>query len=263
MSDSLEAMLAAPPAPPSHRLAYGSAAEQFVDVYLPEPSAEAAPLVVAIHGGFWRAQYDSSHLSHACAALAADGFVVASVEYRRIGQDGGGYPGTLHDVAAALARLQSEQARFGFDPRRILACGHSAGGQLAQWLAARRPLEGELVIRGVVALAPVSDLVRGHALGLGRGVIETFLGGAPEQVPPAYLEASPAAHLPLGVRQIVVHGELDQEVPLALSVDYVHRARELGDDVRLLTLLGADHYCVVNPRSNEWRQVVQALQELA
>ena len=264
---SLDALLAAPPVPPEHRLAYGTAPSQYVDLYVPaqRPVSGLHPTVVAFHGGFWRAEYDGAHFSHACAALAREGFAVASVEYRRIGQNGG-FQGTLDDAAAALALVHGMADRFALDRARVLALGHSAGGQLALWLAARRPvaaLDAEAQqMAGVVALAPVADLVRGQALGLGAGVIETFLGGTPEDAAAAYVAASPAALLPLGVRQVVIHGEHDDVVPVALVEQYVHRARELGDDARLEILPGADHYCVIDPRSAQWATVVAALRGL-
>lgn len=261
-------MLAAPPRPATERIAYGEAPEQFVDLYLPAhpPRAERHPLVVAIHGGFWRAQYDLAHLSHACASLAAAGIAVASLEYRRVGQPGGGYPGTLRDAAAALELVRSVADAHRLDTTRVVLTGHSAGGQLALWLGAQRAVERPvghepMRIASIVALAPLSDLVRGHAAQLGAGAIDAFLGGSPEQVAAAYVDASPAAHLPLGVRQVLIHGEHDDMVPIALTEEYVHRARALGDAVELVTLPGADHYCVVNPHSAEWPVVMHHLRE--
>lgn len=262
MSESLEAMLAAPPVRASRRLPYGAHAEQFVDLYLPSERALRHPVVIAIHGGFWRSRYDLAHLSHACAALAAEGFAVASLEYRRIGHEGGGYPGTLHDAAAGVALVQAVQDRFSLDSSRMVTLGHSAGGQLALWLAERSVGADGPPIAGVVALAPVSDLVAGHALGLGGGVIESFMGAGPEAAAAAYAVASPAARLPLGVRQVLLHGENDEEVPLSLSRGYVQHARDRGDDVQLVVLPGGDHYCVIDPRSKEWSQVVAHVREM-
>lgn len=257
-------MLAAPPRPATHRVPYGAAPEQFVDLYLPEhpPRGERYPLTVAIHGGFWRAQYDLAHLSHACAALAAAGTAVASLEYRRVGQDGGGYPGTLHDVDAAWDLVRSLADAHRLNTRRVVIVGHSAGGQLALRLGARLAA-GHLPmqIACVVALAPLADLARGHAAGLGAGAIDTFLGGSPDTAAAAFVDASPAAHLPLGVPQVVIHGELDDVVPVSLSEEYVHRARSLGDSVELVVLPGADHYCLVNPHSADWLVVRRYLQE--
>jgi acetyl esterase/lipase len=265
---ALEAMMATPPVPATHRIAYGEAPEQFVDLYLPPhpPAGERHPLIVAIHGGFWRAMYDLAHLSHACAALAATGVAVASLEYRRVGQ-GGGYPGTLQDATAGLDLVRSVADTHRLDTTRVILTGHSAGGQLAMWLGARRPIEGPvgyepMQIAGIVGLAPLSDLVRGQAEQLGEGAIDTFLGGSPETAAAAYVEASPAAHLPLGVRQVIIHGEADDVVPVSLSEHYVHDARASGDSIELVVLPGADHFCVVNPFAAEWPVVVQHLRAL-
>lgn len=256
MEETLEAMLAAPPVPATHRLVYGDSPQQFVDLYLPEGPGPH-PLLVAIHGGFWRALYDLGHLSHACAALASMGFAVASLEYRRCGQPGGGYPGTMDDVSAALALLAT---RTDLDLTRVALLGHSAGGQLALCAAKHGP--PSMQIAGVIGLAPLSDLVHAFALDLGQGAIGSFCGGSPEEVPAAYAAASPAARLPLGVRQIVVQGELDDIVPLALAVPYCAQAKQAGDDVLLDVLPGADHFSVIHPRSKEFGRVAEHVRTL-
>lgn len=246
-------LLERPPAHADRRLVYGDAPEQIVDWFEHQPSPRT--LVLAIHGGFWRAAYDNRHLSHAARAWAR-GRTVASLEYRRSGQPGGGYPGTLDDVVLAARTA----VRACPSATRVVLIGHSAGGQLALWLAAERERWCESVqIAGVVALAPVADLLHGHALGLGGGAIEAFMGAPPNA---SYAHASPAARLPLGVRQIVIHGERDDQVPLAASVRYVEAARAAGDHVDLWTLPGADHYCIVHPDAEEFLRVQQALEVL-
>jgi acetyl esterase/lipase len=268
MSDLLD--LPVPKA--DHRVAYGALPQQFGDLFLPK-GAGPHPLVLALHGGFWRAQYDLAHLGHLCAALAHAGFAVWSVEYRRIGQEGvgggGGYPGTLQDVSLAADFLPQLRRRFPALGQRTVSLGHSAGGQLALWLAGRHHapeasgVHGTpLGLAGVVALAPVSDLAEASRLDLGRGVVRDFLGGAPEAQPERYAAASPSRLLPLGAPQIVVHGTEDDTVPYALSQAYVAEAQARGDRAELRTLQEMGHFEPIDPRSAAWPVVLAAVQSL-
>lgn len=264
MSDLLD--LPAPKA--DRREAYGDHPQQSVDLYLPKGPGPH-PLVLAFHGGFWREKYDLLHLGHLCAALAADGCEVHSVEYRRLGHEGGGFQGTLDDVSAAAAWLDSSLAPED-GQRPLVALGHSAGGQLALWLSRkhRRPRDPEHPLQnplfaGVVALAPVSDLVEAARLGLGEGVVLDFMGGGPEDRAAQYAQASPRALLPLGVRQIVIHGTDDDTVPYSLSQAYVLDARQEGDDATLETLKGMGHFEPIDPRSAAFPVVLGAVRKLA
>jgi acetyl esterase/lipase len=218
-------------------------------------------LVVAIHGGYWRVRYGLEQLRPFCAALAQRGFPVASLEYRRLGEPGGGWPGTLEDVETALASLPSAVAEQGLEVSGTLLVGHSAGGHLALW-AAKGPSR-KLPLLGVVGLAPVSDLVGASRLNLSTGVVRELLGGSPEQVPERYRAASPVDQLPLGVPTVLVHGTADEDVPYAMSPAYVERARAAGDEARLVTLSGGGHFDVTEPTSPFWPQVVEAVESLA
>ncbi len=265
MSDLLD--LPAPEA--DHRVAYGALPQQFGDLYLPAGAGPHA-LVLALHGGFWREQYDLTHLGHLCAALARAGFAVWSVEYRRIGQEGGGYPGTLQDVSLAAGFLPQLRRRFPALGAGVVALGHSAGGQLALWLAGRHHapaasgVHGPPVgLAGVVALAPVSDLAEASRLDLGAGVVRDFLGGPPEAQPERYGAASPCRLLPLGVPQIVVHGTEDDTVPYALSRAYVKEAQARGERAELRTLQGMGHFEPLDPRSAAWPVVADAVRALS
>lgn len=264
MSDLLD--LPAPAA--NERIAYGPLPQQFGDLYLPEGNVPQA-LVLALHGGFWREKYDLTHFGHLCAGLARAGFAVYSVEYRRIGQEGGGYPRTLQDVSLAAELLPELERRFSLDTGRVVALGHSAGGQLALWLAGRQGAAKEsgvhgsrLALAGVVALAPVSDLAEASRLDLGKGVVREFLGGAPVDQPEVYAAASPRSLLPLGVPQIVLHGTEDDTVPYALSQAYVKEAQARGDRAELRTLQGLGHFEPIDPRSAAWPEVVGAVRSI-
>jgi acetyl esterase/lipase len=223
-----------------------------------------------VHGGFWRARYDLEHVGHLCADLTRRGYATWSLEYRRVGHEGGGWPGTFEDVARGMDFLRTLANSRPLDLSRVVVMGHSAGGHLALWLASRRRLpEGgplyhpePFIPRGAVALAGVVDLERAHALRLGDGIVTELLGGSPAQVPERYRLGSPAALTPLGVRQILIHGTEDDTVPFSLASDYRDRAAALGDDARLVTLPGAGHFEVINPLAKEWPQVLEAIASL-
>jgi acetyl esterase/lipase len=267
MSD--DAILSRPAPGPGARLAYGEGPAQFGDLRLPGGGGPH-PVVVALHGGYWRARYDLEYMGHACAALAADGLATWNVEYRRIGNRGGGWPGTFADVARAIDYLRELAPAHGLDLGCVVALGHSAGGHLALWAAGRRRIpagspvwsEEPLPLRGVVALAAVSDLRRAWELRLSGGAVKQLMGGTPEQIRERYAAASPAELLPLGVRQVLIHGTEDDSVPYAISRDHQAAAEAAGDDATLVTLPGAGHFETVDPRSREWPAVRDAVTAL-
>ena len=203
--------------------------------------------MIFIHGGFWRAAFDRSHAGPLAADLAARGHPVATVEFRRVGQAGGGWPGTFDDVAAAVVAAATELP----DGPPILA-GHSAGGQLALWYAGRAPER----VRAVLALAPVADLTAGYRLGLGDGAVGALLGGSPEEVPDRYAATDPARQVPLPVPAVLVHGTEDDRVPVTVSRGY---AAVAGPAVRLVELPGVEHFGLIDPLSSAWPEVLRAL----
>jgi acetyl esterase/lipase len=260
-----------PPPPADARLPYGPDPLQFGDLRLPSGPGPH-PVVVVIHGGFWRARYDLEHAGHLCAALTARGLATWSLEYRRIGNSGGGWPGTFQDVALGLDYLRELAPAYDLDLERVVALGHSAGGHLALWLAGRHrvPADDSLRrasgtasrvptrLRGAVSLAGVADLRRAWELRLSDNVVETFVGGSPERVPERYAGASPIELLPLGVPQALIHGTADESVPYEISQVYHEAAVARGDEATLVTLPGAGHFEVIDPRSEEWPLVVDA-----
>jgi acetyl esterase/lipase len=255
------------PPPADFRLSYGGDENQIGELRVPDGSGPH-PVVAFVHGGFWRAAYDLRHAGHLCAALTARGYVTWSVEYRRLGQEGGGWPGTFEDVGRAIDDLTLVEARHRLDLSRVVLMGHSAGGHLALWAAARHrlpaehPLHGgsDLAPRGVVALAGVLDLARAAELALSHSVVNELLGGSPDVVPDRYAAASPYEMLPLGIRQVVVHGDRDEVVPIELSERYGARALALGDPAELVSLPGVDHFAVIDPRTQAWAHVEAAVE---
>jgi acetyl esterase/lipase len=238
------------------RVQYGSDPLQFGDVYL-SSGAKPSPLVMNIHGGFWRAAYGLEHAGNFCAGLAKAGFAVVNVEYRRAGNLGGGWPGTIEDVRAACRYILKHAHEFGGDPQRLLVTGHSAGGQLALCVAA-----SESAVRGVVPLAGVLDLERAYELHLSNDAVVEFLGGTPEQVPEHYCAAS-RTHLEIQARQLVITGTNDDTVPPEFSRDYFRAKKLAGEDVELVEIAGADHYDMIDPRSSAFATIVEALRKLS
>lgn len=238
--DSADILTDPPPAPADARIAYGPEPLQFGDLRVP-PGDGPFPLAVVIHGGYWKAIYNLIPAGHLCRALTEQGIATWNVEYRRVGDPGGGWPATGDDIARAVEFVAELP-----DHTRIVLIGHSAGGQLALWAAksARLP---------VVALAPVSDVRESAARNGANGAAARFM--APEH----FAEASPLELLPLGVPQIVIHGTDDDSVPYAMSERYVEAA---GSEAELVTLEGAGHFEPIDPLAPEFAQTVAAVQRL-
>jgi acetyl esterase/lipase len=251
--------------PLAEAVRYGPDSEHVANLH--RPAGEGPwPSVVVVHGGFWRDRYDRTVTTSLAEDLARRGMLAWNVEYRRVGRDGGGWPGTLEDVAAALdALLDVVEA----DRSRVVLLGHSAGGQLALWLAARHRLAQDapgaaprLRPRAAISLAGVVDLERASELGIGNGACDAFRGGSAADVPERYAVASPLALLPLGVPQLLVHGSRDEIVPVELSRRYANAAQEAGDEVELVELPAADHFDVVDSGHEAWAAVVERLPRL-
>jgi acetyl esterase/lipase len=250
-------ILSLAPPPADERVPYGSDAHQFGDLRLPKGNGPH-PVVINIHGGFWRNEYDLTHAGHLCAALTAKGVATWNLEYRRIGNPGGGWPGTLDDVRTGALHLEKIAAERSLDLKRVVAMGHSAGGHLVLWLAK----QNLIALRGLVALAPVADLRRAWELKLSNTVVADLLGGSPQDLPDRYRSASPIELVPLGVVQRVLHGDNDDIVPLEISRRYVAAAKKSGDDSKLIEVAGAGHFELIDPRSSAWPVVKEAVLEL-
>lgn len=252
--------LTLPPPPADERIAYGRDANQFIDLRFPAKQQKIRALVMNIHGGFWRARYDLGHAGHLCAALTAQGLLTANVEYRRVGNEGGAWPGTFADIRAAFRFLTRNAARWKMKAEKVVVMGHSAGGQLALCLAAH-----ERSVRRVISLAGVVDLRQAFQLHLSQDAVVEFLGGTPAEVPDHYREADPMQLAIPQARQWLIHGENDDVVPVGLSRGYV-AAKEIltgqrKEDVHLLEIAGAGHFDLIDPRTGAWETVGQTVGE--
>ena len=246
---SAEDILSHPQPPPDERVAYGADPNQFLEIRLPRAQGPHSVLL-NIHGGFWRAKYDLVHTGHLCEALRAAGVATFNIEYRRVGNAGGGWPGTFEDIRAAYRFVQQERSRFHLDLDRLIVMGHSAGGQLALCLAAH-----ETSLHRAISLAGVVDLKKAFALHLSHDAVVEFLGGKPDAVPEHYREADPMELTTPHTQQWLLHGSDDDTVPLELSRDYVMQKKKLGEPAELLEIRRAGHFDLIDPASEAFKQV--------
>ncbi|HXP53787.1 MAG TPA: alpha/beta hydrolase [Streptosporangiaceae bacterium] len=264
------------PAPaPDETVRYGPGPDHVASLWWPRAgAARTAPVVLFLHGGFWRAAWDRTHAGPLAVALAGAGFTVCAPEFRRTGAgDGGGWPGTFDDIAAAVDTLPGLLSDLGGPPADsgLVLAGHSAGGHLSLWAAARHRLPaglpwhraGPAPIRAVVALAAVSELTACYDEGLGDGAAGALIGGSPADHPDRYAVTDPARLLPIGIPLWLVHGALDDRVPAAMSRSFTGRARAAGDEVAARELPGGDHFDLIDPSSAAWPDVLGAFRAAA
>jgi acetyl esterase/lipase len=251
--------------PPTARIAYGSSPLQFANLRLPRTPGPH-PVVVFIHGGCWLSAFDIVHAGKLEQALADSGFAVWSIEYRRVGDDGGDWPNTYLDVGHGADYLRRVAAQYQLDLNRVIASGHSAGGAFALWLAARGKIQPSselyvkdpLRVRAVVALAPAPDLEQLHQSGACGNVIDKLMGGPPSAHEDRYAAASPMRLAPVGAPQTLVIGAKDASWgPIGRS--YFARTRAVGDSaVRVVELPESGHFEMIDPGSSSWPAVYAA-----
>ncbi|WP_328537585.1 alpha/beta hydrolase family protein [Streptomyces sp. NBC_00344] len=275
MSDDAEAdaVFAHPAVEPDATAAYGAHPDQIVDFYAPrggEGTATTVPLVVVLHGGAWREKIDRQHITPFVDFLARRGFAVANVEYRRGGTEPGSagrFPDTLDDVAAALDLLPELVADRlpGADLRRTVLTGHSAGGHLALWAAARQVLPPDAPwhrstppFRGVVALAPIAHFAVARELGACGGAVDEFLGGTGNEA-----WTDPAALLPTGIAATVVQGRTDTTVPSRVAEAYADATAKEGEPAGLTLLDGVGHFALIDPAADACAVVAAEIEQLA
>ena len=269
---SFDELLARPRPAADKHVAYGRDADQFGELYLPK-AAGTHPVAVLIHGGCWSKRLPGLELmSYLAADLRGRGFAVWNVEYRRLG-GGGGYPATFLDAGAALDELRTLAKQFNLDLHRIVVIGHSAGGHLALWAAARNRLPANsplrhanpLPVAAVLTLSGINDLRAFHDNGPGvcgepRTVDRLIAGTA--RTGDLYADTSPAAMLPLGVKQLVITAQFDDIVPLVFGANYTTAARAAGDTVQYDGVADVGHFDLIDPHSAAWKSVVPQIEAL-
>ena len=255
--------------PPQHTIAYGPSPQQFGHLRLPKGPGPF-PVVIFVHGGCYMSQYSIAHAGALEQALADLNYAVWSLEYRRVGDPGGGWPGTFQDLGSGADHLRTLARQFPLDLKRVIAMGHSAGGNSALWLAARKRIAKDsplyvadpLGLAGVLALAPAGDLGEMHANNGCGGVMEQLMGGSPGAVPDRYRAASPAQLAPSGVPQVLIIGGRDSSfAPFGRS--YLALAERAGETrIRAIEISEAGHFDVIAPPAPAWKIVAGALADL-
>ena len=262
-----------------HIIAYDQGEERHGELWLPD-GAGPHPLVIMIHGGCWRAEIPGTILQDQLNAdLKRRGYAVWNITYPRVGHETGGYPGTFQAIAAASDHVRALSEAYPLDLTRTVMVGHSAGGHLALWSAARARLPDgapgapgapgasgadPFTPRAVISLAGLNDLEDYAATGPGRcGEPEIVASLVGEGRADLYADTSPARLLPLGVPQVIVSGALDPIVPPALGEAYATRAQAAGDDVRLIEIEDAGHFELIDPTAPAWRVVLREIERAA
>ena len=248
---------------------YGTHRQQSADVFFPAASAFPAPLILLFHGGFWREQWDGAYLRGPAALLAAQGYVVANIEYRRVGVGGeGGWPNTLTDVATATDTIPGliESLRPGsVNAACVVTVGHSAGGHLALWTSLRSQIpQGSPgwvaeapALAGVISLAGAIDLTEADRLNEGNGAVPQFLGGGPTEVPDRFAAADPGVIGKSPAPVVLIHGEKDEAVHVEIARGY---AAKFG--ATLVELEGVTHMDVVDPEKQAWQRLLETLEAM-
>jgi acetyl esterase/lipase len=236
-----------------HRINNGTEALQFGELRLPE-SAGPYPVIAFIHGGCWLNQFSLDHVSAMGRALANQGYAVWTPEYRRVGDAGGGWPGTFEDIVRSIGVLSELASEYSLDLNRVVMMGHSAGGHLALWLAA----QNNLPLRGVVSLAGICDLKAYERLGNDCAAsLPGLLGGTSREVPERWAKANPIELLPINVRVSLIHGDRDAIVPLSQSESFAAAA-----GCELHVVRGGGHFDMVSPHANAFEIICQTLRRM-
>ena len=263
---SVEGFKALPSNPADYRISYGKDENQFGDLRVPS-GAGPHPVVILIHGGCWKADYATLRdLAPMADALKAEGIATWNIEYRRLSQSGGGWPGTYMDVSRSVDYLRSIATDKKLDLNRVVVVGHSAGGHLAMWVASRPRLSSgsalyvkdPLPIRGVIDLAGTADMeafIQFEQHGCNGAVVEEMLGGKPVDVPERYAQTSAIKMLPLEIPQVLIWGGDDDVAPISLGEKYTVAAKQAGDPVRLVSIPDVGHFEIASPLATTWPAV--------
>jgi acetyl esterase/lipase len=248
------------------RLAYGPEKAQFVDLWLPAGKGPHQ-VVVLVHGGCWQSSYGLDLMDWAADDLRRRGVAVWNIEYRRLGEPGGGYPGTFQDVGKAMDLLGASAGKYGLKLDQVVAIGHSAGGHLALWAAARSRLPNASPLRtadpqridAVIAIGGLGDLQSPSDACGGADTVAQLIGPASKARPDPLSDTSPVSLEPFKARQILVHGSLDKIAPTAFGIAYRDKARTRGATVELTVVEGQSHFDLIAPGTLAWERTIRPL----
>lgn len=273
-------LLERPRPEPSATISYGDKPMQRVDLWLPA-GAGPHPTVLMVHGGCWQSDVADRRIMNWIADdLRRRGIAVWNIDYRGIDREGGGYPGTFADAAAAADALRLHASRYNLDIEPLVAAGHSAGGHLALWLAARRSEKARpsnpliprrspilsadpLKIDAVVSLGGLPDLelaATPPGSGCGTEVIERLVGPPTLSVRNVYADTSVPRLAPIGVRQVLINGLQDRIIPTSYAEDYASKMRAAGDDVRVRMIDDTGHVELIAPETAAWAAAAEEIE---
>lgn len=271
-------ILSRPVLTPDHRIHYGAGPSQFGDLWIPQTQSKSlVPLVVFFHGGWWKSEYDLGYAGYLCAALKQDGIATWSVEYRRVGETGGGWPTTFTDAAAGFDFAVTLAKSYPLDLTRVITMGHSAGGHLAFWVAGRHhietqseiyqprpqvPLRGAIALAGAVDLRLTIDLSGYYSFAHDKQEVYALMGGKPGDLPERYKAGNPGDLLPFQVPQLLIQGTADDQIPAELPSRWAEMSRRRGGQVTVSILPSADHFDVVDPESKAWGTVRDGVRKI-
>jgi acetyl esterase/lipase len=273
-------LLERPRPEPTATVNYGDAGMQRVDVWIPAGPGPH-PTVLMVHGGCWQTEVADRRIMNWIADdLRRRGIAVWNIDYRGVDREGGGYPGTFLDAAAAADALKLHAARYKLDISPLVATGHSAGGHLALWLAARRspaarrpgpliprgsPLAGAnaLPIDTVISLGGLPDLelaAKPPGSGCGVEIIERLVGPPTLSSRDVFADTSVPRLAPLRVKQVLINGREDRIIPPHYAYDYQRRMRAAGDDVTVRMIENTGHVELIAPETKAWAATVEEIE---
>jgi acetyl esterase/lipase len=267
-------ILSRPVLPADHRIHYGDNPCQFGDLWLPAKANAKTPVIVFIHGGWWKSAYDLGYAGYLCDALKRAGIACWSLEYRRVGATGGGWPATFQDVAAGFEHLSEVARTYPLDLTRVFTMGHSAGGHLAFWLAGRYhidahseaaqpkpvlPIKGAIALAGAVGLKLTIQLSGDGVFAHDRDEVAALMGGTPEQFPERYKAGDPGLLLPFAAPQLLIQGTRDSQIPPQLPAEWANLAQQRGSSAAVHIIPDADHFDIVDPESQAWPEVMKSV----
>lgn len=271
-------ILSRPALTADRRIHYGVGPWQFGDLWLPQIHGPSpVPLVVFFHGGWWKSEYDLGYAGYLCAALKKEGIATWSVEYRRVGEIGGGWPATFQDAAVGFDFVATLAKSYPLNLSRVITMGHSAGGHLAFWVAGRHhidphseiyqprqqvPVHGAVSLAGAVDLRLTIDLSGYFTFAHDKQAVYALMGGRPQDLPDRYKAGNPRDLLPFHLPQLLIQGLADDQIPPALPSRWAEMSRRLGDTATVNIIRSADHFDLVDPESQAWGTVRDCIRKM-